>query len=84
MMVPEMLDTEPRVHTEIGYGMGMYNGILRPFGAVEMSETHGMRTSLGTEYRIGPRFNVGVQVEHVALPGAESRSPMVRGKVTLR
>lgn len=84
MMTPRMSDTEPRIQTEIGYGMGMYKGILRPFGGAEMSETHGMRTRLGTEYRVGPRFNVGVEVQHVALPGEESRSPMVRGTVTLR
>ena len=72
---------EPRLDTEFGYGIGLGSGVLRPYSGVEMSELMGMSTRVGIHYRIGPRFNIGVVVEHRALPGDETRAPMLRGTI---
>ena len=74
----------PRLTSRVGYGIGLGTGVLSPYSAVEMSKMVGTSTRVGTEYRITPRFNVGVEVAHSARPGFAGRAPMVRGRVVLQ
>ncbi len=74
----------PRLTSKVGYGIDIGTGMLVPYSAVDMSSIVGRSTRVGTEYRITPRFNVGIEVEHSARPGFAGRAPMVRGRVVLR
>ena len=75
---------EPRLDSEIGYGVELKGGVLRSYGGLEMSELAGLGTRVGSQYRIGPRFSVGLELEHRAFPGEAARLPMVRGTIALR
>ena len=76
-------DMAPRLHSQVGYGLDVRGGLLRPYGGVEYSGPMGLNSRFGTQYRMGRRFNVGVEVAHYTLPGQPSAAPMVRGVISV-
>ena len=77
-------DIAPRLHSQFGYGLDVRGGLLRPYGGMELSGPAGVSTRIGTQYRVGARFSVGLEVAHYALPGETSAAPMLRGVVSIR
>ncbi len=76
-------DAAPRLHSQIGYGMDVAGGMLRPYGGVDISGPIGVSSRVGTHYRVGRRLNLGVEVAHNALPRQLGSTPVVRGVVSL-
>ena len=74
---------EPRLNSEVGYGVDVAGGVVRPYTGVDMSEYEGLSTRLGANFMAGPRFRLGLEVERRALPGDVAPTPLVRGTITL-